>query len=150
MRRRISICLRSCPSVRPSVGPSVPRYFRRWKVRILGASCAVYPALFQQGPWNIARLKNFCTPATVKDHSLDNTCIFIPFRNSIFLCSPNSLFWRSFVYQMLPSIFTKDKNEPKKDAITPLLWLSLEPSSSSLLSSSLLWHHGSEQPRYDE
>ena len=33
---------RSCPSV----GPSVPCYFRRWKVRILGASCAVYPALF--------------------------------------------------------------------------------------------------------
>ena len=41
MRRRISI--RGC--VRPSVGPSVPRYFRRWKVRLLGASCAVYPAL---------------------------------------------------------------------------------------------------------
>ena len=37
---------RSCPSVRRSVGPSVPRYFRRWTVRILGASCAVYPALF--------------------------------------------------------------------------------------------------------
>ena len=41
---------RSCPSVGPSVrssvGPSVPCYFRRWKVRILGASCAVYPALF--------------------------------------------------------------------------------------------------------
>ena len=36
---------RSCPSVRRSVGPSVPRYFRRWTVRILGASCAVYPAL---------------------------------------------------------------------------------------------------------
>ena len=31
-----------CPSVRPSVRP----YFRRWKVRILGASSAVYPALF--------------------------------------------------------------------------------------------------------
>ena len=45
---------RSCPSVGPSVRPSVhpsvrpyvPCYFRRWKVRILGASCAVYPALF--------------------------------------------------------------------------------------------------------
>ena len=37
---------RSCPSVRRSVGPYVPCYFRRWKVRILGASCAVYPALF--------------------------------------------------------------------------------------------------------
>ena len=33
-------------SVGPSVGPLIPRYFRRWKVRILGASCAVYPALF--------------------------------------------------------------------------------------------------------
>ena len=51
MRRRISI--RGC--VRPSVGPSVrrsvrrsvgPVLFSRVKVRILGASCAVYPALF--------------------------------------------------------------------------------------------------------
>ena len=33
-------------SVRRSVGPYVPCYFRRWKERILGASCAVYPALF--------------------------------------------------------------------------------------------------------
>ena len=48
MRRRISIwgCVR--PSVGPSVRRSVPCYFRRWKVRILGASCAVYPALFRQ------------------------------------------------------------------------------------------------------
>ena len=50
MRRRISIrgyVLRSVgPSVCPSVGPSVPRYFWRWEVCILGASCAVYPALF--------------------------------------------------------------------------------------------------------
>ena len=38
--------MRLCPSVRPSVRRSVPCYFRRWKVRILGASCAVYPALF--------------------------------------------------------------------------------------------------------
>ena len=38
-------CLSIGPSVRRSVGPSVPRYFRRWKVHILGASCAVYPAL---------------------------------------------------------------------------------------------------------
>ena len=49
--------MRSCPSVRPSVRRSVcpsvrlsvcPSrvFFRRWKVRILGASCAVYPALF--------------------------------------------------------------------------------------------------------
>ena len=45
MRRRISIWGRVRPSVRPSVRPLVPRYFRRWKVRILGASCAVYPAL---------------------------------------------------------------------------------------------------------
>ena len=35
-----------CPSVRPSVRRSVPCYFRRSKVRLLGASCAVYPALF--------------------------------------------------------------------------------------------------------
>ena len=39
-----------CPSVGPSVrrseGPSVPCYFRRWKVHILGESYAVYPALF--------------------------------------------------------------------------------------------------------
>ena len=38
------------PSVRPSVGPSVRKmvswYFRRRKIRLLGASCAVYPALF--------------------------------------------------------------------------------------------------------
>ena len=34
------------PSVRPSVRRSVPCYLRRWKVRILGASCAVYLALF--------------------------------------------------------------------------------------------------------
>ena len=33
---------RMCPSVRLSD----PCYFRRWKVCILGASCAVYPALF--------------------------------------------------------------------------------------------------------
>ena len=33
------------PSVRPSVRRSGPCYFRRWKVCILGASCAVYPAL---------------------------------------------------------------------------------------------------------
>ena len=33
------------PSVRPSVRRSVPSYFRSWKVRILGASCTVYPAL---------------------------------------------------------------------------------------------------------
>ena len=33
---------RSCLSVRLNV----PRYFRRWKERVLGASCAVYPALF--------------------------------------------------------------------------------------------------------
>ena len=38
--------IRLCPSVRPSVRPYVPCYFRRWKERILGASCAVYPALF--------------------------------------------------------------------------------------------------------
>ena len=37
--------MRVCPSVCPCVGPSVPCYFRRWKERILGASCAVYPAL---------------------------------------------------------------------------------------------------------
>ena len=45
---------RSCPSVGPSVrssvGPSVPCYFRRWSVRILGVSCAVYPALFLPRP----------------------------------------------------------------------------------------------------
>ena len=40
MRPRIS--LKGIMSVRPSV----PCYFRRWKSRILGASCAVYPALF--------------------------------------------------------------------------------------------------------
>ena len=28
-----------------SVRPSVPSNFRRWKVRVIGASCAVYPAL---------------------------------------------------------------------------------------------------------
>ena len=33
------------PSVRIFVGPYVPCYFRRWKERILGASCAVYLAL---------------------------------------------------------------------------------------------------------
>ena len=37
MRRRIS--------VRGRVRPYVLCYFRRWKVRILGASYAVYPAL---------------------------------------------------------------------------------------------------------
>ena len=41
---------RSCPSARPSVRASVrrsvPCYFWRWKVRILGASCAVYPSMF--------------------------------------------------------------------------------------------------------
>ena len=44
MRRRISIrgCVR--PSVRPSVGPSV-RLSRVIFNRVLGASCAVYPAL---------------------------------------------------------------------------------------------------------
>ena len=36
------------PSVRPSVSLSVPCYFRRWNEHILGASCAVYPALFPQ------------------------------------------------------------------------------------------------------
>ena len=47
MRRRISIRGRVRPSVGPSVRRSVcPVLFRRWKVRILGASCAVYPALF--------------------------------------------------------------------------------------------------------
>ena len=50
MRRRISIWGRVRPSVGPSVRrsvrPYVPCYFRRWKARILGASCAVYPALF--------------------------------------------------------------------------------------------------------
>ena len=49
MRRRISIWGRARPTVRPSVRPSVrplvPCYFRRWKSRILGASCAAYPAL---------------------------------------------------------------------------------------------------------
>ena len=33
-------------SVRPYVRPYVPCYFERWKVRKLGDSCAVYPALF--------------------------------------------------------------------------------------------------------
>ena len=55
MRRRISIR----GSVRPSVGPSVrrsvrpyvPCYFQSWKERILGASCAVYPALFFFDKW---------------------------------------------------------------------------------------------------
>ena len=42
MRRHISIRGR----FHPSVGPYVPCYFWRWKVRILGASCAVYPSLF--------------------------------------------------------------------------------------------------------
>ena len=41
------------PSVRPSVGPYVPCYFRRWWVRVLGASCAVYPALFVEDWWNL-------------------------------------------------------------------------------------------------
>ena len=45
MRRRISIWGRVRPSVRLSVCPSRV-LFRRWKVRVLGASCAVYPALF--------------------------------------------------------------------------------------------------------
>ena len=44
MRRRISIR----GPVRPSVRMSVPCYFRSWKVRILGASCAVYPALLER------------------------------------------------------------------------------------------------------
>ena len=38
-----------CPSVRKSVGPSVGPYFRLCRVIfrcVLGASCAVYPALF--------------------------------------------------------------------------------------------------------
>ena len=35
---------RLCPSIGPSVGPSVPSYFQTRT--ILGASCAVYPALF--------------------------------------------------------------------------------------------------------
>ena len=51
MRRRISIrgCVR--PSVGPSVGRSVRRSVRPTPVifkRVLGASCAVYPALFFQ------------------------------------------------------------------------------------------------------
>ena len=46
MRRRITIRGRVRPSVRPSVGPYVPCYFRGWKVRPLGASCAVYPLIF--------------------------------------------------------------------------------------------------------
>ena len=46
MRRRISIRGRVRSSFRPSVRRSVPCHFRGWKVRILGASCAVYPALF--------------------------------------------------------------------------------------------------------
>ena len=50
MRSRISIRGRVRPSVRRSVrrsvGPYVPCYFWMWKVRVLGASCAVYPALF--------------------------------------------------------------------------------------------------------
>ena len=55
MRRRISIwgCVRPSvgSSVHWSVGPSIcrsvcPVFFRRLKERILGASCAVYPALF--------------------------------------------------------------------------------------------------------
>ena len=40
--------MRSCPSVRPSVGPSVGPSVRLSRVifrRVLGASCAVYPAL---------------------------------------------------------------------------------------------------------
>ena len=45
MRRRISIRGRVRPSVRPSVGPSV-RLSRVIFKRVLGASCAVYPALF--------------------------------------------------------------------------------------------------------
>ena len=52
MRRRISIrghVRRSVgPSVRPSVRPSRV-IFERYKVCILGASCAVYPALFLYG-----------------------------------------------------------------------------------------------------
>ena len=48
----------SCPSVRrsvrtsagPSVRPLVPCYLRRWKVRILGVSFAVYPALLLTYP----------------------------------------------------------------------------------------------------
>ena len=43
---RCAVASLSEVSVRPSVCLSVPCYFRRWKVRILGASCAVYPALF--------------------------------------------------------------------------------------------------------
>ena len=35
-------------SVRRSARRSVPCYFRRWKELILGASCAVYPALFRE------------------------------------------------------------------------------------------------------
>ena len=46
MRLRISIRGRVRSFVRPSVRPYVPCYFQRWKVRILGATCAVYPALF--------------------------------------------------------------------------------------------------------
>ena len=66
MRRRISIRGR----VRPSVRMSVPCYFRRWKVRILGASCAVYPALFSGKRWkeqdNETRLTSFPFLSTIQ------------------------------------------------------------------------------------
>ena len=58
MRRRISMWGRVRPSVRRSVGPLVPCYFRSWKVRILGASFAVYPALFFLSSKMASRLKS--------------------------------------------------------------------------------------------
>ena len=61
MRRRISIRCRVRPSIRRSVRRSVcPVLFL--KVRILGASCAVYPALFYSFPLSFCciRFVLFC------------------------------------------------------------------------------------------
>ena len=58
VRRAVSrISIRGCvrPFVGPSVGPCVPCYFGRPDECILGASCAVYPALFLMVRWIYGR-----------------------------------------------------------------------------------------------
>ena len=126
MRRRISIwgCVR--PSVRPSVRrsvrrsvrPYVPCYFRRWKESILGASCAVYPALFPLFAFSLSvdgeQWKLLSGEQGFTSESEDDECVFnsqvIPHAKSpplwaqisIHFCMRNSIFlrWflRSFVY----------------------------------------------------
>ena len=116
MRRRISI--------RGRVGPSVPCFFWRWKIRVLGASCAVYPALFSS--YVDFRPYSGAFPAFLFSH------IFSFLSYILILFFPEHFEWLTsfvpqFVEKILPSFL---KNRHRKVYFPTLSSLPSQPHAS--------------------